>query len=132
MLTRANCASSESNWRKRRSRSWGRLVAALGPEQDRDAEGHNRSEEDPPGKFHDGQPIGLRVILSAKEVGDLVRQAAKDRDRNEAEDHGENVTEIVSTPLRQHPCEEDAEKRTIGISKNTQDDRDNSHVGIHD
>src|SRR3954451_8004347 len=128
----ANSASSGSGYRKRRSRSRGWLMASGGPKQDRDKESDDRAEENPPRKFHHGQPFRLFVKLAAENFGNLVRQTAQDCDGDETQNHGEDVPEIVSAAFRQHADEEAPKKRAVGVTENSQDDRDDPNFGIDD
>ena len=107
-------------------------MAACGSEKDRDEKGHDRAEEDPPGKFHEREPVGLLVEFRVENVGNLIRQAAQDRDDDEAGDHGEDVAPVVAASSRQHSGEKDTEERSVGVSKNAEHDRDDSDVGVDD
>src|SRR2546421_8703007 len=120
----ANSASWGSGCRKRRSSSNRRLMTAPGAEKDRDKKRHDRAEENPPGKFHQRQPIGLRVKFGVKDVRDFVRQTAQNRDDDEAGDHGEHVAAIVPASAREHSRKEHPEQRSIGVPKNAEHDRD--------
>ncbi len=58
-----------------------------------------------------GSQLRLRVEFAAEDSGDLVRQAAQNCDDNEADDHRENVAEIVAArfvniPQRKTPSSE--------------------------
>ena len=71
-------------------------MLAAGSEQNGDEEGHDRAEADPPRKFHDGQPGRLGIKFAAENSGDVVRQAAQNRDNDKADNHRDDIAEVVA------------------------------------
>ena len=68
-------------------------------EQYRHCKSDERSEKDPPRKFHYRQPAGLGVELRSKDSCDVVRQTAQDRHHKETDNHGDDVAAIVPAGL---------------------------------
>src|SRR5215469_14149669 len=86
-------------------------------EQNRDRKRDDGAETDPPGKFHHRQPARLRIKLAAENAGNLVRQAAQNGHYNEAHDHGDDITGIVSAPFSEHSTQENAEQRPVCVAE---------------
>ena len=66
--------------------------------------------------------------IPATPFGNPLKIATQD----EAEDHGEDVPEIVAPIFRQHSGKEDAKERAVGVAKNSEHDRDDPDVGMND
>src|SRR5436190_22513604 len=93
-----------------RDRSGGRrMMFAPRPEKNRHAERDDSAEANPPGKFHYWQPARLLVELSAENAGDVVGKTAQNRDNDEADDHGDNVTAVIAARLGQHARKENSQ-----------------------
>ena len=78
---------------------------AARPEKNRYRESDDCSETNPPGKFHYREPARLRVELCAKDIREAIGKPAQDCDDDEADDHGDDVAEIVATSLSEHSAE---------------------------
>ena len=102
-------------------------MVGAGPEQNRHKKRDHRAEADPPGKFHQGQPVRLGVKFCAEDSGDAVWQSAQDRDNDEADDHRHDVANIVTAAFAEHSAQEYAEKRAVGVAENSEDYWDDAH-----
>src|SRR2546423_10478345 len=123
MSIRASCASLESSRR---------VMLVASPEKNRHRKSDDGSEANPPREFQQGQPIRLGVELAAEKFGDLVWQAAENRDHDKPNDHREDVASIVSASFGQHAGEKYSENRAVGITVNPEHDRNNAHIRIND
>ena len=73
-------------------------------EQNRHGKRDDCAEANPPGKCHHRQPARLRVQLTAEQAGDVVRKTTQNRDDDEAQDHRDDVSHVVTAPLGEHPA----------------------------
>src|SRR2546423_15571240 len=123
MSIHASCATCRSSWR---------VTLAVRPEKNCHQKSDDRSEADPPREFHYWEPAWLFVKFRANQGRDLIRQSAQDRHDDEAADHGDDVAAVVPARLGQHAPEKDAEDRAVGVPANSEHDRDDADVGMHD
>src|SRR5262249_3013800 len=101
------------------------------PETNRHAKCHDGTETDPPGEFHDRQPARLAVKFGTTDPSNGVWQATQDGNDHKPNDHRDDVTDIITAPLRQHAGEENTEQRSISVAKNTEHDRNDPDIGMH-
>src|SRR6266516_5024003 len=112
--------------------SHSRVMLAAGSEQNRHTKRDNGSEADPPGEYQDGQPARLRVSSRSEKSGDAVRQTAQDGDNDETDNHGEDVSKIIAASLCEYSAEKNTQERPVSVTKNSEHDRDDPHIGMHD
>src|SRR5437870_3792622 len=113
------------------SHTW-RIMLAASLEQDCHAKCDNGSEANPPGEFHYREPARLRISSRSEKPRDIVRQSAQNCDHDEADDHGEDVAKIIAASPGEYSAKKDAEERAISVSEDAEDDRDNTHIRMHD
>ena len=100
----------------------------VGLEHDRDTEGHDGSETDPPREFHRRQPIGFDVGNLAKDSRDRVREIAENRDHDKAGNHGNEIAAIVPARFRQHAREKNSENGAVSVTINPEHNRNDAHI----
>src|SRR5207249_843139 len=83
-----------------------------------------------PWKFHHRQPARLRVELAAENSGDVVRQTAQNCDDDKADDHRNDVAEIIASGFSQHAGKKNAEHRAVGVTVNSQNDWDDPYIWV--
>ena len=105
------------------------MMLATGSEQNRHAKRHDCAEADPPGKFHAPGASSVEYTDCApKMLGDAVRQTAQYRDDDEADNHGDDVAEIVAAAFGKHSAEKNPEQRAIGVTEIPEHNRDDPHI----
>src|SRR5438552_2619489 len=107
-------------------------MLAAGPEKNRHAKGDDSAEADPPWKFHHRQPAWLGIKFAAKNSGDVVGKTTQDRNDYKADDHGNNVAEVVAALPGENSAEKDPEQRAISVAENSEHDRNDADVRMHD
>ena len=90
-----------------------------------------------PKQIHHGNAIkgsqtGWVYSLPPKIPGDTIRQATQNRDDNKANNHCDDVAEIVSAAFGKYSAKKDPEQRAIGVAEDSQAHRDDPHIGMHD
>src|SRR5262249_227421 len=78
------------------------------------------------------QPSRLRVDFRTENSGDVVWQTAQNRDDDEARDHRDNVAATIATRFGEHPGKKNSQHRAIGITVDSQNDRNDADVSIYD
>src|SRR5439155_15903618 len=106
-------------------------MLAASPEQNGNEESHDRAEADPPRKREHREPARLNIQLRTEDTGDAIRQATQYRNDNEADNHCDDVAEIVAAALGKNSAEKDPEQRAIRVAENSQRNRDDPHIGMH-
>src|SRR5438067_4602089 len=122
MSIRVSCAT----WQLSRQ-----VMLAASPEKNRHRKSDDCSEANPPGKFHRRQPTWRLVERMFVRIADFqdsschsVRQIADNGDDNKTDDHGNDVAVIAATRFGEHARQENAEDGTVGVTVNTEHDRD--------
>src|SRR5215468_7897406 len=107
------------------------MLAAI-PEQNRHGKRDDGAETDPPGEFHQRQPAGLRVQLTAEYAGELIWQTAQNCNDDETDDHRDDVSEVVAASFGEHAAQENAEQRSVRVAENSEHDGNDAHIRMHD
>src|SRR5439155_27132944 len=112
------------------SHPW-RIMLAASLEQNRDTKRDNGSEADPPGEYQHREPARLHISSRSEKPRDIVRQPAQNCDHDEADDHGEDVAKIIAASPGEYSAYKDAQERAIRISEAAENDRDDTHIRMH-
>src|SRR5439155_10995957 len=108
------------------------MLRACSPKQNRHEKRDDCPEANPPGEFHYREPARLRISSRCEKPRDIVRQPAQNCDHDEADDHGEDVAKIITAFPGEYSAKKNAEERAISVSEDAEDDRDNTHIRMHD
>src|SRR5207247_9820015 len=106
------------------------MMLAASPEQNGDEESDDRPEADPPRKREHREPARLSIQLRTEDTGDAIRQATQYRNDNEADDHGDDVAEIVAETFGKNSAEKDPEQRPICVTEDSQCNRSDTPGGM--
>src|SRR6267378_3992257 len=100
-------------------------------EQNRDKKRDDGAEADPPRKREHREPARLSIQLRTEDTGDAIRQPTQYRDDDEADDHSDDVSKIVAAAFGKNSAEKDPEQRAISVTEDSQRNRDDPHIGMH-
>ena len=73
----------------------------------------------------------MSIQLRTEDTGDAIRQATQYRNDNEADNHCHDVAEIVAAAFGKNSAEKDPEQRAICVTEDSQRNRDDPHIGMH-
>src|SRR5882762_5356185 len=90
-----------------------RMMFVAGTEQNRHTKREDGAEADPPRKREHREPARLSIQLRTEDTGDAIRQATQYRNDNEADNHCDDVAEIVAAAFGENSAEKDPEQRAI-------------------
>src|SRR5205823_9270717 len=107
-------------------------MLATGAEQN----GHQKDDDgaaaDPPREFHQRQPRRLLIKFCAEDMRDVVRQTAYACYDHKTDDHRNDIPGVVAALFRENSTKEDSQKRAVGVTKNSENNRNNTQMGSHD
>jgi len=86
------------------------MMLAARSEQDRHGKRDDGAEADPPRKCGHREPAWLSIQLRTEDTGDAIRQPTQYRDDDEADDHSDDVSEIVAAAFGKNSAEKDPEQ----------------------